>query len=504
MLGTFPRKLADWIGWNTPSGGSGGTAVESSPAPAISAHDVGTAVELFSRLAEITTSVAHEVKQHSGNIQSVNDELNTIQQGDASAVAAAVCKLLVMNQQTQQRLAHAELRLQAQQRQLADVANAAKTDPLTGLANRRGLEEELALALTKFQQRQRPAAVLMLDIDHFKRFNDQHGHVLGDQALKRLADVLLSKARESDAVARFGGEEFTVVFHGAKAAAVLERAENMRRAIGEATIMAEGGELRIAASAGIAELQKGDTAETLLKRADEALYAAKLDGRDRCYFHTDGRLQRLSRPAEEPPVRPAPAAPSGVAKTNSPSPPSTRNVAAAEPAPKHQSVELAADQFADASFIGQVARRVAEWRRGGATFSVALIRVTFPTGNQAEPTDEARRTALRIVHQFARASLRDMDLVTRWNDDGLAVLLPGSLVTDAAGVANRLRIAIEKHEMPAPHGGLALSLCAGVAEVIEGNDAQRVLRRAWMALDAASEAGTGKVYLHDGLRPAAL
>ena len=135
---------------------------------------------------------------------------------------------------------------------------------------------------------------------------------------------------------------------------------------------------------------------------------------------------------------------------------------------------------------------------------MALLRVAFPTGSQPAQSDEARRTALRIVLQFARASLRDMDLVTRWNEDGLAILLPGSLVTDAAGVANRLRTAIEKHEMPAPHGSLTLSLCAGVAEVIEGNDAQRVLRRAWMALDAATEAGSGKVFLHDGLRPAAV
>jgi hypothetical protein len=74
-------------------------------------------------------------------------------------------------------------------------------------------------------------------------------------------------------------------------------------------------------------------------------------------------------------------------------------------------------------------------------------------------------------------------------------------VTDAAGVAARLRTAVERYEMPAPIGALSLSFHAGVAEVIDGNDAQRVLRRAWLALDAASQAGHGSVYLHDGLRP---
>jgi diguanylate cyclase (GGDEF)-like protein len=497
MLGTFPRKLANWIGWNSRRGSSPAATATPQAGPPLSARDVGTAVELFSRLAEITASVSSEVKHHSGSIQSVNDELSCIPHGDVSAVAAAVCKLLVMNQQTQQRLAHAELRLQAQQRQLADVASAAKTDPLTGLANRRGLDEDMAVALTKFQQKGRPTALLMLDIDHFKRFNDRHGHLVGDQALKRLSDVLLSQAREADVVARFGGEEFAVIFHGATAMSILERAENMRRSISQSPITVNGHELRISASAGISELQSGDTAETAFQRADEALYAAKLDGRDCCYWHAEDRLQRVSRPAEEPAAAPA-AAPSE--KTSLPAP-------FAEPAaagPKPQGVELAADQFADASFIGQVSRRVAEWRRGGSTFSVALLRVAFATGSTAGATDEARRTALRIVNQFARASLRDMDLVTRWNEDGLAILLPGSLVTDAAGVANRLRTAIEKHEMPAPHGGLKLSLSAGVAEVIEGNDAHRVLRRAWQALDSATAAGGGQVHLHDGLRPATM
>jgi diguanylate cyclase len=481
MLRTFPRKLAEWIGWNASDLPAAAPRTEAVvPAAAVDPRDVGTAVELISRLSEITSSVAIEVRQHSGNIQSVNDELGAIHGGDVAAVAAAVCKLLVMNQQTQQRLSQAELRLQAQQRQLHDVTSAVKTDALTGLINRRGLDDELAATILRFQQKGRPSTVLLLDVDHFKRFNDTHGHMVGDLALKRLADVLLSQARESDIVARFGGEEFVVVFGGARLSTVVTRAEAMRTAIGQATIAAGDKELRITASAGLAELSTGDTAEAILKRADEALYAAKLDGRDCCYSHEGDRLQRL-----------AAGEPTGGEFVTS-SPPS-----------RAESVEIAADQFADTTFVGQIARRVAEWRRGGTTFSVVLARVEFPRG-EVQPSDEARRTAMRIVQQFARASLRDMDLLTRWKDDGLAILLPGSLVTDAAGVAGRLRSAISKHEMPVPHGGLKLSLCAGVAEVIEGNDAQRVLRRAWMALDAAAVEGQGKVFLHDGLRPAAV
>lgn len=474
MLRTFPRALADWFGWISPASSPPGSHFGQS-AP-LSQADVGTAIELFNRLADITASVGAEVRHHSGNIQAASDELTAIPHGDVSAVAAVVCKLLVLNQNTQQRLTQAEIRLQAQQRQIADVTVAAKTDALTGLLNRRSLDEELRRVLTEFKQQGRPATLLLLDVDHFKRFNDTFGHPTGDVALKQLADVLLAHARESDIVTRYGGEEFAVVFRGAKAASVCQRAETMRNAISQVPVPVEGNALRITASGGLTELQDGDDPQRLLKRADEAMYAAKLDGRDCSYWFADDKLQRIGGPVSDPLL-------SSVDPSGS----------------RVESVELAPDQFADATFVGQIARRIAEWRRGGTTFSLLLARVVFPA--EPQQTEESRRTALRIVHQFARASLRDMDQLTRWQSDGLAILLPGSLVTDAAGVAARLRAAIERYEMPAPLGALSLDFYAGVAEVIDGNDAQRVLRRAWLALDAASHAGHGSVYLHDGLRP---
>jgi diguanylate cyclase (GGDEF)-like protein len=485
MISKFPRKLAEWIGWSSADAVAGEgvaprveTAVaKPSASEPLSQHDVGTAVELFSRLAEITAAVTSEVSHHSGNLQTVNEELRAIEHGDVSAVAAAVCKLLVLNQQTHQRLAQAELRLQAQQRQINDVAVASKTDALTGLLNRRGLDEELQRLITEFRVQGRPATIMLLDVDHFKRFNDTHGHLAGDQALKRLADVLLAHARGSDAVARFGGEEFAVVFPGAKSAAVVSRAEKMRYAISQTDVLIDGRALRITASMGMTEIFASDDPETLLKRADEALYAAKLDGRDSAYWHLGDRLQRLGPDAPE--LAPA--------------------LSSDAPPPRAEAVALAAEQFADATFVTQLARRVAEWKRGGTTFSVSLVRVSFPPG-ETGPASESQQTVMRIVYQLARAVLRDMDLLTRWQDDGLAILLPGSLVTDGAGVAGRLRTAIERHDMPVAAGRVKLSIVAGVAEIIEGNDPQRVLRRAYQALESAQAAGSGQIHLHDGLR----
>lgn len=501
MLQTFAKNLGQWVEKTVAAiRSSVGAAIATSGASSISPHAANAAEELFSRLADITSTVSIEVKQYGGKLQALRNEMGAIRPGDAPAVAAVIDKLMVLNDQTQHGLARAELRLESQMRQLADTATAAKSDPLTGVANRRGVEDELAIAMSRFQQNGRPAAILLLEIDYFQQFNESHGQEAGERALKRLAGVLAAQAREADAVARISGEQFAVVLHGTKASSVLERAENLRRAMCHTPIEIGDQEVRITASAGLAELQEADTAESVLKRAGEALYAARHGGRNCCYWQADDCLQRLSRPEEEPREVASEAGTSSAKTCEESSQCGAAPIPSA--APKHASVELAADQFADPSFVGQVARRTAEWRRGGATFSVVLLRVSFPASGATQPSDDARRTALRIIHQFARASLRDMDLVARWCADGLAILLPGSLVTDAAGVANRLRSSIERHEMPAPHANLKLSLSAGVAEVIESNDAQRVLQRAWTALESAIAAGGGQVYLHDGLRPA--
>jgi GGDEF domain-containing protein len=118
----------------------------------------------------------------------------------------------------------------------------------------------------------------------------------------------------------------------------------------------------------------------------------------------------------------------------------------------------------------------------------------------ADHRAEARQTALKALTQLTHASIRDMDLPTRWMSDGIAIFLPSARIYDATGVARRLLDALERCQLPLPGGGLRLSLSIGVAEVIDGNDAQRLLERALLALDAARQGGGARVCLHDGLQ----
>ncbi|WCB93547.1 hypothetical protein DSM104299_02260 [Baekduia alba] len=160
----------------------------------------------------------------------------------------------------------------------AALARAADTDALTGVLNRRGLAPELERLVAEATEYGRRLAVVMVDLDHFKRFNDRHGHLVGDEALIRCATALTAAAREGDHVARVGGEEFTVALPGADAGAAQAYADDVMRRLREEAVAAP---LRVTVSAGIATHGPDvDSVHLLMRSADQALYRAKHAGRD--------------------------------------------------------------------------------------------------------------------------------------------------------------------------------------------------------------------------------
>jgi diguanylate cyclase (GGDEF)-like protein len=156
-------------------------------------------------------------------------------------------------------------------------------DPLTGLFNRRYLEESMERELRRAARSHESVAVLMLDIDHFKRFNDTFGHQGGDALLRALGDFISKHTRGQDIACRYGGEEFVLVLSSASSDAAIKRAELLREELKQLTVQHAGQILgRITFSIGIAIFpQHAGTPEELLRTADEALYRAKHEGRDR-------------------------------------------------------------------------------------------------------------------------------------------------------------------------------------------------------------------------------
>jgi diguanylate cyclase len=160
----------------------------------------------------------------------------------------------------------------------------AKTDTLTGLPNRRALEEFFRNAQLAAMEQGEAVSALLIDIDHFKRFNDQFGHGVGDQVLRLMAKVLREQVREIDLPARYGGEELIVVMPDADLAACMSIAERIRRSISECkmTRRSTGEALPgITVSIGVAQFQGGESLADLIDRCDQALYLAKKMGRNR-------------------------------------------------------------------------------------------------------------------------------------------------------------------------------------------------------------------------------
>lgn len=152
-----------------------------------------------------------------------------------------------------------------------------RIDPLTGVLNRRASEERMTEELARCDRYRRPLSVILFDIDHFKRVNDLHGHATGDAVIVEVAARVRDSIRTTDALVRWGGEEFLVVLPETDAAGAKLTAERIVRVVREAPLAG----LDVTVSAGVATLRRGDDRAILVARADECLYAAKRGGRDR-------------------------------------------------------------------------------------------------------------------------------------------------------------------------------------------------------------------------------
>ena len=242
-------------------------------------------LEIFRTVGQTTTGLAVGIERFDGDLKTMFGEVDQL---GPDGVRRLLQGLAASGLALQKTVETSRLELDATRTRLDQVTAElersraqARIDPLTGLVNRRGMEEILEREIARARRAAMPVSLAILDIDHFKRVNDEHGHDVGDRALIHLAAVAKSGLRDTDVVCRYGGEEFVVILPGSGI-------EGARIVVDRLRQMAERTPLRVAAvslqirfSAGVAESRGDDDRNALVKRADTALYAAKRGGRNR-------------------------------------------------------------------------------------------------------------------------------------------------------------------------------------------------------------------------------
>jgi diguanylate cyclase len=268
-------------------------------------------VELLGTAERIST----DVETHNGEIRQNAEQVSHIcASGELEFARAALLHhmtaLLSSNKRLQDDLLCTRYRLEEQAQEMDNVRREARTDEVTTVANRKAFNEKLHLLVETWIRQHQPFALILADLDNFKWINDAHGHQAGDRVLKSVGTWLRQWVREGDFVGRYGGDEFAVLLPYTELGVAVELAETIRDKTNERSyrVAVRGEQVSVSLSLGVAAPVEGDTLDTLLGRADEALYKAKRLGRNQVQSQPAATPAALPTVAPESPTSDQPAA----------------------------------------------------------------------------------------------------------------------------------------------------------------------------------------------------
>ncbi len=407
------------------------------------------------RLRDLASGVSSNVGEHSLKIEAINQDLVAVRDSDdatrGGAMAKALSDIVSANEQLQEQLAKAERQIQSQAEEIRTFESEARTDSLTQLNNRRAFDDELSRRHAEWTRKQTPVSLLLLDVDHFKKFNDTHGHQAGDEVLRSVASTLRSTTREMDLPCRYGGEEFAVVLPATKARDLATLVDRIRTGIESTKVEFEGKKLGVTASFGLAEIEPGDAVSTLLKRADDALYSSKDAGRNCVHLNEGGANLPFSPHLAHTP-------------------------AASVPTPTLDGLPNRT------IFAEELRRRIAEAKRKPADIGVVSIEVCELDLLQQQFGDDIVSVALDGVAQLLSSTKREMDLLARLQNGRFVLMLPGLPLDMSQDIADRVSDALASCRFPIGGEEVTLRIATGVAAAAADDTAASVIRRAENAL----------------------
>ncbi len=246
--------------------------------------------------------------EFSGDVTKYQTQLSDLSQRAESGnseirdaeLQSLLCRIMDVNDQLQDRLDSAEQRLEKQTDQISSYLTEARTDGLTGLMNRRAFDKATDELFASWQNHDTPFSLGLIDIDYFKKINDTYGHPAGDEILKQLSSLMQSELAGSFCLARYGGEEFAVLSRE-PAEAIAAALDRLRGETSQLDVTFEGKTIPVTISCGVSSVSAGDRIGNVVRRADEALYASKLGGRNRVHLHDGTICQLITKVAMQAP-----------------------------------------------------------------------------------------------------------------------------------------------------------------------------------------------------------
>jgi diguanylate cyclase (GGDEF)-like protein len=446
--------------------------------------------QVLTSLEILAAELAGEIKGHGQKIQKINGQLSTSTEHSADVIAQAVTQILDATDEVQRRLAVKEELIAEQAETVQMQAILTHADLLTSLPNRRALEEELQ-RLGSLDGRPAVVTLVFIDLDKFANINVQYGHRGGDVILRQAAGLIKSQARGRDMAARFAGNKFALILNQTTLHDALPLAEKTRKLIEDTQFSHGTRPLRLTASVGIAQLHPEELRGATVARVDDALQAAKQAGGNICFRH-DGQscipvsaaFQVRQGPATEEPLSLAAlwrdSTTLDAGDGSSAVPPGAEQTATAQEDPELSGRSL---------FSATLSRRLAQWKRGGPSVSVAVLRVDQLDELVERFGDQGQAFIRQVMGRLVEASTRDMDERCEFEDGLFALLLPGADEANALAVADRLRSQVRQCKVRMGDDLWNLTASIGVAHCTVAVRVMDIMLSAEAALNAASSLG---------------